>query len=143
MPRKSYGRLEEAHKYSSKAINCEFPAFQASELSIGDGRDPARDDRSLEDELLPQVKTCRRIPATIRGDNREVGGTGAFLTGFQQSETVGVAASIHDSQADATLVENSQSCERLDELQKHPQSAEALQVESVKIIEAKPIKQDH
>ena len=56
------------------------------------GRDRARDDRSLEDELLTHVRTCRRIPATIRGDDGEVGGTSAFLTGFQQSETLGVAA---------------------------------------------------
>ena len=117
--------------------------MQATEPSVGDGRDPARDDRSLEDELLTYVRTCRRIPATIRGDDAEVGDTGALLPGFQQSETLGVAASIHDSQADATLVEKSQLCERLNQLQQYPQSAEALQVDSVKIIQAKPIKQDH
>ena len=31
----------------------------------------------------------------------------------------------------------------MDEFQQHPQSAEAQRVESVRIIEAKPIKQDH
>ena len=108
--------------------------MQATEPSVGDGRDPARDDRSLGDELLTHVRTCRRIPATIRGDDGEVRGTSAFLTGFQQSETSGVAASTHDSHVDATLVDKSQSCERLDELQQYRQSAEILQVESVKII---------
>ena len=89
--RESYGRLEEAHKYSSKVINCELAVLQATEPSVDDGRvpvesdaissfsrqqnqstvgrDPAWDDRSLEDELLTHVRTCRRIPATVRGDD--------------------------------------------------------------------------
>ena len=33
--RESYGRLEEAHKYSSKVINCELAALQATEPSVG------------------------------------------------------------------------------------------------------------
>ena len=37
----------------------------------------------------------------------------------------------------------SQSCERLDELQQYPQSAEALRLELVRIIETESIKQDH
>ena len=53
------------------------------------GRDQARDDRSLKDEQLTHVRTCRRTPAIIRGDDEEVGGTGALFTGFQQSETLG------------------------------------------------------
>ena len=109
--RDSYGRLEEAHQYSSKVINFELAALQATEPSVDDGRvpiesnamssfsrqqnqsivgrDPARDDRSLKDEQLTHVKTCRRTPATIRGDDGEVGGTGALFNGFQQSETLG------------------------------------------------------
>ena len=163
--RESYGRLEKAHHYSSKVINCELAALQATEPSVGDGRvpvefdvissfsrqqnqstvgrDPARNDRSLEGEQLAHVRTCRRTPATIRGDDEEIGGTGALLTGFQQYETLGVAASTYDSRADATWVEESQSCERLNEFQQYPQSAVALRVESVTIIKAKPIKQDH
>ena len=70
--RESYGRLEEAHKNSSKVINCELAALRATEPSVGEGRVPARDDRSLEDELLTHVRTCRDIPATKMGDDGEV-----------------------------------------------------------------------
>ena len=77
-------------------------------------------------------------------DDGEVGGRGALLTGFEQSETLNVATSVHDSQENAIRAEKSQpcetsqSCERLDELQQYPQSVEALRVESVRIVETEP-----
>ena len=126
--------------------------MQATESSVGEGRvpdefdaissfirqqhqstvrrDPARDDSSMEDEILTHMRTCRNIPATITGDDGEVEGTDAPLTGFQQSETLGVTASTHHNQAVASLVNKSHSCERLDEVQQYPQSAEALQFDS-------------
>ena len=84
---------------------------------------------------------CRHIPAIIRGDDGEVEARSVLLTGFNQSETLGVATSTHGSQADATRVEKSQSCERFDRPRHHPQSAEDLRVESVRIIETESIEQ--
>ena len=101
----------------------------------------------MEYEWIAHVITCRHTPESIRGDDGEVGSRGALLIGFQQSETLGVATSVHDRRENATRIEKSQSCdksqscERLDELQRFPQSADALRVESVKIIE--PMKRDH
>ena len=163
--RGSFGHVEEAHQYSSEVINCELAALQATEPSVGNGRvsvesdatssfgrqqsysavgrDPARDDRSFENEQIAHLITCRCTSAIIRGDDREVGGRRALLTELQQSETLDVAMSVHDSRGDAAWVEKSQSCELLEELQQYPQSAEALRVESVRIIETEPIKQDH
>ena len=37
------------------------------------------------------------VSAMIKGDDCEVGVRGALLTGFQQSETLGVAMLVHDS----------------------------------------------
>ena len=91
---------------------------------------------------MAKVITCRRTPATIRGDDGEVGGRGALLTGLQQSETLYVVTSVHDSRGYATRVEKSQPCERLYEPQRYPQSAEALRVESVRIVETEPSKKD-
>ena len=50
----------------------------------------------------------------------------ALLTGFQQSETLGVATLVHDSRGYVARVEKSQSCEWFDGTQQYSQSAEAL-----------------
>ena len=44
MTRESYGPLEKAHQYSSKVIICELAALQATEPSVGDGRDSVESD---------------------------------------------------------------------------------------------------
>ena len=99
----SYGHLEEAHQNSSEVITCELVASQATKPSVGDGRVlgesgattcfsrkqnqstagryPVRDDRSTEIKQIAHVGTCKRIPATIRGDDWEVGVRSALLTG--------------------------------------------------------------
>ena len=87
--------------------------------------------------------TYRRTPVIIKGDDEKVGCSGALLTGLQQSETLGAATSIHDSQGYATRVEKSQSCERFYGPQQYPQSAEDLRVQSVRMVETEPIEQDH
>ena len=72
------------------------------------GRDPARDDSSLEYEQIAHVITCRYTPGSIRRDDEEVEGRGAILIGFQQSETLGVAT-VHDRRENATGVLKSHS----------------------------------
>ena len=64
------------------------------------------------------MMVSRRSPvgvsvSAIIKDDGEIGGRGALLTGFQQSETLGVATSVHDGRENATQVEKSQSCEKL------------------------------
>ena len=85
-----------------------------------------------------------RYPQSLKGDDCEVGGRSALLTGFQQFETLGVATSVHDSRENVTLVEKSQSseksqsCEWFDGPQQYPQSAEAMRVELVRMVETEP-----
>ena len=64
--RESYGRLEEAHQYSSKLINCELAAFQATELSVGDGRVPVESDAISSFSRQQNQSTVRRDP--VRND---------------------------------------------------------------------------
>ena len=87
--------------------------------------------------------TCRRTPVIIKGDNGELGFSGSLLTGLQKAETLGAATSLHDSRGYATRVEKSQSCEWVDGPLQYPQSAEALRVKSVRMVETEPIEQDH
>ena len=60
------------------------------------------------------------VSAMIKGDDCEVGGRGALLTAFQQSETLGVATLVHDRRGYAARVENSQSCEWFDGTLQYP-----------------------
>ena len=83
------------------------------------------------------------VSASIKGDDCDVEGWSALLTGFQQSETLSVVKLVHDSRGYATRIEKSQSCEWFDGPQQYPQSAEALRVESVRMVETEPSEQDN
>ena len=47
--------------------------------------------------VVGRVELAFSVSAIIKGDDCEVGGSSALLTGFQQSETLGVATLVHDS----------------------------------------------